>query len=651
MKVLGIDLLSGSPHSRSPPRYSVVLLEEGIARWKEEVDRSRLLDLIQKTRPERIACDNVYELFVKKGMRSFFSALPSGIQVVQVNGPPWAMEPLHIVARRNGIPLSSRSSSMEEAWACARLADRGVGALATPFEEGWRIVVSRARSPGRGGQSQDRYRRKIHSMVSSVVKGIQPILDERKVSYDLRTVKADGGLSRGTFRVRCPREKLRGIRERKGPDVQVRILPLERENLAFLPSQDREGAVILGVDPGTTTALAVLDLQGDLREVQSARGLSLEDALTVTSRYGGVLSVASDVPVPPRFVERLASALRSPLYAPSRPLTVAEKTEVVNRRFGKDSYQNAHERDALAAAIKAYNRLAAKRSKGGEEWERGLLERVKGARALPSRGQRARRAVSSRPRGGAGEGKGGRSETPPNEVKLLLRSLRKEIRALKAEREDLKRAVEGLEKEKGRILAKLEEVKRGEMRAIWREREIRKRDGRIRDLKRRLKREEARRKEIERRIDGLGGPASEGEAGDLIPVKRLTRPTREEVQRARKTSRIREGDVLFIEDPRGGGWSWMETLTEMKVRAVIADAKALPALPSGTLRKVPLLSPDRLEVRWTSEGGFVDRKCLEEEIRREEERLRRRESRERKEWLEGVIQDYRRKRWKDLKKS
>jgi len=378
MKVLGVDLFSGSVNSKTQPRYSVVLLKGGEVIRREEVSRYKLIRLIRNERADLIACDNIYELFRKNRARGFFYLLPPETRLVQVNGRPIAQEPLHIVAKRYGLHLTSRASSMEEAEACAVLASMHVGYTAEMFKAECRIVVSRARSMGKGGQSQDRYRRRVHEEVGHKIKEVEGILKEKGLSYELSRVKADYGFSRGEFRVKAPLGALQGIKRSRGPDVQVKKLRVERECLEFIPCSVEEKGVIVGIDPGTTTGVAVLDLDGELCEVFSARDFSVNDVISFLTKYREVIIVAGDVTPAPRFVEKVSGSLSSVLYTPPKSLTVKDKKERVILKFSKNAYRNPHERDALAAALKAYKHYRNKLEQVGKRLGELNMQRHEG---------------------------------------------------------------------------------------------------------------------------------------------------------------------------------------------------------------------------------------------------------------------------------
>ena len=71
--------------------------------------------------------------------------------------------------------------------------------------------------------------------------------------------------------------------------------------------------------------------------------------------------VATDVYPPPKTVKKLASTLNSKIWSPYKSMSVESKIDIVDsflQDISGDSIheipQNAHERDALAAAVKTY---------------------------------------------------------------------------------------------------------------------------------------------------------------------------------------------------------------------------------------------------------------------------------------------------------
>lgn len=644
MKTLGVDLLSGSVNSKVQPRYSVVLLEDGEMTRREEVSRYKLIRLIRNERPERIACDNVYELFKKNRAKGFFYRLPQETRLVQVNGSPQAQEPLHIVAKRHGLHLTSRASSMEEAEACAILASRSVGYTAEMFTDECRIVVSRARSMGKGGQSQDRYRRKVHEAVGQKIKEVECVLKEKGLSYELSRVKADYGYSRGEFRVRAPSGVLKGIKRSRGPDVQVKKLRVEREGLEFVPGSVKEKGVIVGIDPGTTAGVAVLDLDGELCEVLSARDFSVNDAISHLTKYREVIIVASDVTPAPRFVEKVSSSLSSVLYTPPKPLTVQDKKELVVLKFSRDAYRNPHERDALAAALKAYNHYRNKLDHVERRLAELSLQRHEGeVKRMVIEGRSIDRAIKALTVTEEDKKEAARIEAEaPKEYRALIRTLREEIRVLKEEVEGLTKALKTRDGKIRALMGKLRDAREGELQKVIRKKEIKRGDREIAALKAKLGREKEMRQTLQEKLNRLRRSRLVEYSENLVLVKVISKFTREEINRARE--RIKNSDVIYLPDPAGGGRATAEKLLELEPKVLIAEKRRISEPAWGLLRDAIILSPRRVKVKIIEDYGIVDRGVLEGETRRERERMKLREASEKKEWLETYLERYRRRR-------
>ena len=111
--------------------------------------------------------------------------------------------------------------------------------------------------------------------------------------------------------------------------------------------------LIAGIDPGTTTGIAILDFDGELLSLFSSKDLSLDKVIKYLTGFGKVSLIAVDVKPAPSFVTRLATKLGSQLSVPEEPLHVSEKIELTRGIKTK----NSHQRDALAAALTAHHKF------------------------------------------------------------------------------------------------------------------------------------------------------------------------------------------------------------------------------------------------------------------------------------------------------
>ncbi|VVB68087.1 Uncharacterised protein [Candidatus Norongarragalina meridionalis] len=111
---------------------------------------------------------------------------------------------------------------------------------------------------------------------------------------------------------------------------------------------------IISIDSGATTAFAALDLDGKLLAMESRKNWNKGDFLRRLEKWTPLV-VASDTNPPLRFAKKVATTFKARLFAPPRSLTHREKCRIT----APYNYGNTHERDALAAALKAYNTTAA----------------------------------------------------------------------------------------------------------------------------------------------------------------------------------------------------------------------------------------------------------------------------------------------------
>jgi len=130
----------------------------------------------------------------------------------------------------------------------------------------------------------------------------------------------------------------------------------------------------VGVDFGVTNAFAAVDYDGALRALESKRNWGQRDFLARIAEFAPTV-VAGDTRPPAKAVKKTAATFRALLYYPAHSLTLEEKLFMT--RDCEPAPKNAHERDALAAALKAWHnrenklrQLAAKLEKRGRTAER-----------------------------------------------------------------------------------------------------------------------------------------------------------------------------------------------------------------------------------------------------------------------------------------
>ncbi len=111
--------------------------------------------------------------------------------------------------------------------------------------------------------------------------------------------------------------------------------------------------IIVGIDPGTTVGLAVIDFNGEIRILKSKKEWCVEEIVLDIARIGKPHIVATDKASLPEFVRRVASSFGSEIFVPNEDIPISFKKEIA-RRFG---VKDDHQRDALSAAVFAYKKM------------------------------------------------------------------------------------------------------------------------------------------------------------------------------------------------------------------------------------------------------------------------------------------------------
>jgi len=364
--IVGVDVRYGSPESSTPPHYSIVILRgEEVINEYEDVSIGRLIRILWDTLPKVIAVDNVYELAPSKSkLFNLLSLLPPDIEIVQVAGVGSEKLNVKLLAKSLGIEVYNKPQPLQTAYIVALAAQRGLGYRVRLVEDKSKIIISRGRGSSKGGMSHDRYVRNIRAGILRVTKEIKSILDSNNIDYDLLITRSSGGLSRSTFIVYAPRSKVLSlVKPLKTHNIKVDVRPVYSSRIVFEPlnapekSQVSTKPLIIGLDPGTWTGLAVLDLNGVPLLVKSSKDLDRAEILLLLTQYGRPVVVATDVASPPESVKKLASVFKAVLYSPSRDLSNDEKDlllESLRKIYPWIKISDSHERDALASAYKAF---------------------------------------------------------------------------------------------------------------------------------------------------------------------------------------------------------------------------------------------------------------------------------------------------------
>lgn len=111
-----------------------------------------------------------------------------------------------------------------------------------------------------------------------------------------------------------------------------------------------EEPLIIGIDPGNTTAVAAVDLEGDTRLLNSRLEFPHHEIIEELIETGYPLVITADKEEIPSTVDKIASSVGAKRFTPEKDLSQERKRELGQ---GK----NSHEKDAYAAALHAYKQM------------------------------------------------------------------------------------------------------------------------------------------------------------------------------------------------------------------------------------------------------------------------------------------------------
>ncbi|MDD1748238.1 MAG: DUF460 domain-containing protein, partial [Methanothrix sp.] len=635
MSIFGVDIASGSPSSRRTPSYSLVILDGVDVAGFHMISRHKLIRLIRERQPEMVAMDNVHELAAdRREMINILRRMPPATKIVQVTGGE-NQESLIKLARYHGIAFD-RTKPLQEAEACARLAAKGVGVALSAFQERTWIKVSRRRSLGRGGWSQNRYTRKIHGAVMGLARDVEKQLREAGLQYTSRAVEGLGGYTRAEFVVEAPREKVH-VNPGYYTDAQLLVQSMERPELQYKPLLQRRGYIIVGLDPGTTTGIAALNLSGELVDLISSRALSSSEVIEWIAARGRPLVVATDVFPTPGSVEKVKRAFNAVLFSPGGDIPSEEKIAL-----GKElGYKNDHERDALAAAICAFkkyrNKFLLVEKKVPSEIDpdevkalvvRGYSIENAIAEFMPSSTPQAKQAAS---RVAPQDGTKAALEATPDVTALRLQNqqLAEQVRTLRSYVDELQSGLAEKEAALRTASTKLERLRDKTAREIKRQHEIKIRDKEIERLRSVLRSERKYIKKLKKTLERQKKAEIIEDTRGLLKLKPLAAFTRESIQLAIEQYGLENGDLVYLEDASGGGKSTVELLQEQQISGVVAEGEMAPAVREHFLQMgIPVFSSKNVPVQKINKMPFVRpedvvaaRAAWEEEIKERRVRL------------------------------
>jgi len=282
-------------------------------------------------------------------------------------------------------------------------------------------------------------------------------------------------------------------------------------------------ALIIGIDPGSTSAVAAIDLDGEIHLLESGKNFPPSEIIERVVKVGSPVVIASDKGKTPSTVQDIGTSLGAEIFEPEKDLDSQRK-----RKLGKGA--NSHEKDAVASAVHAYKQLQKEINKI-EKYEKKLdIERP----------EVAKRYFSDRPLEPK-EDEEDNESIPEDKVETSEVERDREKERMKTKIENLEEQVNSLkselgeeQKEKNTFREKYQGLKEEKRDELIKDQEISKREGiikeknrKIDELEEKLEKSRIREKQYQKAINQLKQGAQIvpiiDERAEKIPDKAVTR--------------------------------------------------------------------------------------------------------------------------------
>lgn len=663
--IFGLDILARSNKKRVGSVFSLVVLTTDHCDKYPKLDRKTLFKKITDLKPDFIAIDNIFELSPNaKGIIRFLQKIPPKIMLVQVTGSPrTGMEKLTTLLRKHKLkkelsfPFNSHKlNSLETAEVCARLCQKRVGHEILAFEEEIRLRISKKKSHGHGGWSAPRYERISRVAVTHAADEVEQILDGKKITWEV-------------FEYPQRRVYLAQIKREMIPEVQTLIKPLTTElvqvsleritkstlefqplDVRIAPSGRPLSNVVLGIDPGTTTGMAVIDLmKGHVLYLKSKRECGISEIIRTASKFGKICCVAADVTPIPATVEKVAKITGAKLIAPNVLISAAAKREYLNEYRDMTvnwGHLNSHERDALFGAIKAFNSLKDQLSKVSniiQDSQPELITKLPEIQRYVLAGNSISNAIEMTKEKMIPQRESIIEEKFSESLKHENEMLLAKIEAIYEEMDKLDKEVvfwrrksreESNETKRWKDKFEQERIKQSNLMQKQISEAIKREVGRIREENREIRRM-LRQNQIE--MEKLKQIKTFWVQGREIPLKVVKSFSESEIRETEKNYGLNDGDIVLVLDPSGGGAQTAQKIVDIGIRGILFpenvasfsdqalnqfEINCVPCLQL-PLKDFSLRSKNRPELElWVYDGLYLTDVRIKEEIRKKELKLR-----------------------------
>lgn len=404
------------------------------------------------------------------------------------------------------------------------------------------------------------------------------------------------------------------------------------------------------MDPGTTVGLSILDLEGTVMNVFSSRNFSFYEISEYISKFGYPVIIATDVSPPPTTVARLSHNYDARLFFPSPSISVEEKNAIT----AGHTTENFHQRDALAAALKAYNHYEGKfRNIDAKLSELGLREHSERLKMLVLHGYNLKRAIELL----FIKKEEGYVENPSPKIEVLdiqrkLYGINLSFARLQKYKEELDLEIEMHKKTIEGLKEKLRTYDRQTKREVFSSEGIASRDNLIKSLRMELVSEREKNRLLTEENEILKRMRMLELSEDALPVKVIRHFSVEEIRIYDEKFRIKEGDIVYFRDASGGGTTTAYEVARHKVICILVSG-SMSHLARTVFEEVgiPVFTAEEFEMKCVENYGVAPKVQVEKRIGEWRAKRSLREAEKSSEKLETLIEEYKKERKEEMEEN
>lgn len=472
---------------------------------------------------------------------------------------------------------------------------------------------------------------------------------------------------------------------------------LRRSDLNSKISAKYQRGLIVGLDPGLTVGLAILDLSGNILCVNSFKEISRAEIIKNIIHYGRAVLIATDVHHHPKMVKKIASSFNSKIHSPYRDLAVSTKTELVEDYIrhqrvpagSKDNFsdfiaENAHERDALAAAVQAFKSYQKKlelikrrvvglnlTSADVDEIKVMVINGVPITKAINAYLDEKKSLKDSyehftssgfdevdKKSSFRGDEAFPVNSKDDSEIDIELVKLRQKIKSQANQIRNLQNKNRILDSEVlkyidevNKLEKKIERLQYDYSQKILQKKEIATKNAIIKGLQDKYRIEKELREELESNLRSIKRIRAMELSKEALPVKIIDSFSKDAIREATKSWSIKKGDVVLLRSSEGGGSQTAALLIELGVKVVITtDKMSHQAKDEFKENMIPILEEKDVDLKMADDFAVIRTHDLDAKIKKwkkDQEEMKDEENRSK---LLKIMDDYRAQRKRSMNK-